>query len=120
MIVCTVLTAGQADALSALAGLAGTNTSLAPAEYAEFYHNRSAKPSNIVPSSPARALDTALRFAISANPAEGCQKVAGGRSGRKGADHRFDARIAMHLGEVPETALPVWELVSLPALKAVV
>jgi hypothetical protein len=51
---------------------------------------------------------------------EGCQKVAGGRSGRKGADHRIDARVATHPGEVPETALPVWELVSLPAQKAVV
>ena len=51
---------------------------------------------------------------------QGCQKVAGGRSGRKGADHRNDARIAMHLGEVPETALPVWKLVSLPALSLVV
>ena len=102
------------------------------------------------PRAPARALDTATglllrrravrpacpdrRIAsrkkgrrdappyVSPSPStrQGCQKVAGGRSGRKGADHRIDARIAMHLGEVPETALPVWKLVSLPAQKAVV
>ena len=142
--------AGQADGLSALAGLAGTNTPLPPAEYAKFYHNRLAKPSNIVPFSPVRVLDTAtglllkrraVRLAcpdrriasrkkgrrdalpyVSPSPStrQGCQKVAGGRSGRKGADHRIDARIAMHLGEVPETALPVWELISLPDLKSVV
>ena len=51
---------------------------------------------------------------------QGCQKAASDRPGRKGADHRIDARIAMHLGEVPETALPVWKLVSLPALSLVV
>jgi hypothetical protein len=51
MIVFTMLPAGQADGLSALAGLAGTNTPLPPAEYANFYHNRLAKPSNIVPYS---------------------------------------------------------------------
>ena len=51
MLMFTVLTAGQANGLPALAGLAGTNTSLPPAEYAKSYHNRPAKPSNIAPYS---------------------------------------------------------------------
>ena len=103
-----------------LAVTAGAVPGCPPARALERRAVRLACPDRRIASRRKGRRDALPYVSPSSSTRQGCQQVAAGRPERQGADHRIDARVATHLGEVPETALPVWKLVSLPALMVVV